>query len=186
MTAQVTESGVLARRYARALFELADEAKAVDEVAADLSLLAEAIADSADLERLIRSPIISREDQGKVMGLILEGMGAKDLTRRFVGVLARNRRLFALPAVIAAFRALLAQRRGEAVAEVVSAAPLTVTQQQALAAALKRVTGSEVAVTTRVDPGLLGGLVVKLGSRMVDSSLRTKLLRLRFAMKGVA
>lgn len=175
----------LAGRYAKALFALADEAKQLDAVADDLRSLARMIGGSADLTRLIRSPVLSRADQGKALAAVLDKAGIGDLTRRFAGVVAANRRLFVLPDMIKAFLAELASRRGEATAEVVSAKELTEQQKQALLDSLRRAVGTAVAVEARVDPGLLGGLVVKIGSRMVDSSLRTKLQQLRLAMKGI-
>lgn len=185
MSAQASESGGLVERYARALFELADESSALETVAGDLRTLAAMIAASADLRRLIRSPVISRADQGAAMDQVLRGAGIGDLTRRFVGVLASNRRLFALSSIINGYLAMLARRRGETGAEVVSAAELSETQVKAISAALKAAVGTEVAITRRVDPQLIGGLIVRVGSRMVDSSLRTKLARLRLAMKGI-
>lgn len=175
----------LAGRYATALFALADEAKQLDAVAGDLRNLARMIVGSADLTRLIRSPVLSRAEQGKALEAVLEKAGAGDLTRRFAGVVSANRRLFVLPGIIAAFLAELASRRGEATAEVVSAKELSEQQKQALSDSLRRAVGTTVSVEARVDPGLLGGLVVKVGSRMVDSSLRTKLQQLRLAMKGI-
>jgi F-type H+-transporting ATPase subunit delta len=143
------------------------------------------VAESADLKRLIRSPVLSRQEQGKAMEALLVAAGMSDLTRRFVGLLVHNRRLFLLAAIINAFQDLLAGRRGEAAAEVTSAKALTDRQRAAIAAALKQVSGAEVSIAEKVDPELLGGLVVRMGSRMVDSSLRTKLQRMRLAMKGV-
>lgn len=175
----------LAGRYATALFDLAESDKLLDRVDADLGQIGQMIEASADLTRLIRSPVISREDQGRAMDAVLDKAGMCGLTRNFVGTLARNRRLFALKAMIAAYQALLAARRGEATAEVVSAKPLTKMQLNAIAAVLKKAIGSKVAIDAKVDDGLLGGLIVKIGSRMVDSSLRTKLQQMRFAMKGM-
>lgn len=175
----------VAGRYATALFDLAESEKQLDRVADDLGQLAAMVEASADLKRLIRSPVISRDDQGRAMAEVLKKAGMSELTRNFVGVVARNRRLFALPWMIAAYQSLLASRRGEATAEVVSARALGKNQLEAIAGQLKKAIGTKVAVSTRVDAGLLGGLVVKVGSRMFDSSLRTKLQRLRFAMKGI-
>lgn len=186
MSAEITGATGLAGRYATALFDLAEQEKSLDRVADDLAGLGRMIAESKDLRRLIRSPVISREDQGRAMAAVLEKAKMSALTRNFVGVAARNRRLFQLPAMIAAFRALLAGRRGEATAEVKSAKPLTKAQSDRLGQALKKAIGSKVAIDAAVDEGLLGGLVIKVGSRMVDSSLRTKLQRLRLAMKGTA
>jgi F-type H+-transporting ATPase subunit delta len=176
----------LAGRYATALFELADQEKSLDQVAQDLRQLAGMIRESKDLQRALRSPVISRQSQGKAMAALLDKAGASTLTKRFVGVVAENRRLFTLPDIIDSYLALLAGRRGEISAEVTSAQPLNDGQLGALKAALKKAMGAEIAVNAKVDPGLLGGLIVRLGSRMVDSSLRTKLQRLRLAMRGVA
>lgn len=176
----------LGGRYATALFELAHEAKALDPVAADLAALDGMLAASEDLRRLVASPVITRDEQGRAMGALLTTMGAHDLTRRVIGLMAQKRRLFALADVIRAYRRLLAARRGEVAAEVTSARPLGADQAAAIAAALKDALGREVAVETKVDPALIGGLVVRVGSRMIDNSLRTKLQRLQFAMKGIA
>lgn len=185
MSAEISGATGVAGRYATALFDLAETKKQLDRVAQDLADLGSMIDGSADLNRLIRSPVISREEQGRAMAAVLKKAGMSALTGNFVGVVARNRRLFALPAMIAAYRSLLAARRGEATAEVVSARPLTKKQTEAIGAQLKKAIGTKVAINTKVDEGLLGGLVVKVGSRMIDSSLRTKLQRLRFAMKGI-
>jgi F-type H+-transporting ATPase subunit delta len=185
VSAEITGATGLAGRYATALFELAEEEKQLDRVAQDLAELTHMIDASPDLKRLLRSPVIARDDQGRAMAEILEKAGTSDLVRNFVGVVARNRRLFALASMIAAYRSLLAARRGEASAEVVSARELNKKQHEAIAAQLRKVVGGKVAVSTRIDAGLLGGLVVKVGSRMFDSSLRTKLQRLRFAMRGI-
>ena len=175
----------LAGRYARALFDLAEPDKFLDRVAKDLGRLGGMIRESGDLKRLIQSPVISREDQGRAIAAVLQKAKMCELTRQFVGVVAQNRRLNQLPAMIAAYQAILAARRGEATAEVVSAAALTKTQLNKISGSLKKAIGSDVAVVARQDKGLLGGLVVKVGSRMVDSSLRTKLQKLGFAMKGM-
>jgi F-type H+-transporting ATPase subunit delta len=175
----------LAERYAAALYELADEGKALDKVADDLRALDKLIAGSADLARLIRSPVLDRRDQGRAVKAVLDAMGAQALTQKFLGLVAQNRRLFALPAMIRAYLTTLAQRRGEIAAEVTSAGKLTKAQEDAVTAALRQAMGSKVTVETKVDPSLLGGLVVRVGSRMVDSSLKTKLHRLELAMKGL-
>ncbi|MBK8907988.1 MAG: F0F1 ATP synthase subunit delta [Rhodospirillales bacterium] len=185
MPSQARKSGGLAKRYAIALFELAEEAKALDRVEADLEQLTAMLGESADLRRLIRSPVIGRDDQGRAMAALTASVGMHDLTRRFAGLLARNGRLFALPEVIGAYREILAGRRGKSAAEVISAKALTEAQKSAIANALQKATGGDVAISASVDPELLGGLIVRIGSRMVDSSLRTKLQRLRLAMKGV-
>ncbi len=180
-------SGVtgLAERYATALFELAVEGDALDRVSGDLAALGAMLTDSADLGRLVRSPVLSRAEQMQAMAAILERAGAADLTRRFVGLLAERRRLFALAAAIDAFDRLCAAHRGEVRADVTSAAELDEAQLGAIRAAIKRMVGGNVAVDASVDKGLIGGLVVRVGSRMFDASLRTKLQRLHLAMKGV-
>ena len=180
-------SGVsgIAARYATALYDLAEEAKALDTVAGDLRDVAAMIEASDDLRRLIRSPLFRREEQTRAIAALMEKAGVSDLTRRFVGVVAGNRRLFALPAMVDAFLRILAARRGEVAVEVTSARPLTEEQVQALVAALKRKVGDKIGIALKVDPALIGGLVVRVGSRMIDSSLRTKLQRLQLAMKGV-
>ncbi len=185
MSAEMIGATGLAGRYATALFDLAETDKLLDRVAGDLGQLDRMIEDSADLTRLIRSPVISRDDQGRAIGAVLEKAKMCGLTRNFVGTVAQNRRLFTLKAMIAAYQGLLAARRGEATAEVVSAKPLTKKQLGTIGGQLKKAIGSDVAIDARVDDGLLGGLIVKIGSRMVDSSLRTKLQKLRFAMKGI-
>jgi len=175
----------LADRYAAALFDLADDRKALDQVADDLRQLRTMLADSADLRRLVRSPIFSRADQGRAVTAVAEHAGLTVLTRNFLGLVAQNRRLFAIPAMIDAFLGPLAARRGEVTAEIVTAQTLTPMQLDAVNEQLRKAVGSKVAVEVRVDPALLGGLVVKVGSRMVDASLRSKLHRLQLAMKGV-
>jgi F-type H+-transporting ATPase subunit delta len=176
----------VAGRYALALFELARDGGALDAVAADLAAFKTLLDESADLRRLIRSPVISREDQGKALAAIAERAGFAELTARFFGVVAEHRRLFALPAMIEAYRAMLAEHKGEVGAELVSAVPLQEQQIATLAQQLSRAVGKQVMLSTRVDPGLLGGLVVRVGSRMLDASLRTKLRQLELAMKGAA
>ena len=167
------------------MFDLADESKQLDAVADDLRQLKAMIGASADLLRLLRSPVLTRADQGRAMEAILGQAGAGDLVRRFVGLVAENRRLFALPEMIEAFLADLARRRGEVTATVTSAAPLTEAQRNALDDSLRRAVGGKVSVELKTDPSLIGGLVVKVGSRLVDSSLKSKLQRLQLAMKGV-
>jgi F-type H+-transporting ATPase subunit delta len=175
----------IAGRYAAALYGLADESKELDAVAADLTALKAMIAESEELRRLVRSPRIARRDQAKVMAALLKRAEMGTKVRRFVGVVAQHRRLFLLSAMIDAFLATLAARRGELLAEVRSAAPLAASQVEALKAQLAKAAGKAVNLAFKVDPALLGGLVVKLGSRMVDSSLRSKLQRLELAMKGI-
>ncbi len=175
----------IAGRYANALFELAREAGTVDEVAEELEAIGALIDESADFRRLIASPTFSARQQQSALGVILERIGASETTTNFLLVAARNRRLFALPGMISAFARLVAESRGETPAEVISAHPLNATQQKSLAGALRQAIGKNVKLTTKVDPALLGGLVVRVGSRMIDTSLRTKLNSLRLAMKEV-
>jgi F-type H+-transporting ATPase subunit delta len=186
LAAQTSEHGGLATRYAAALFDLADSKKALDAVAGDLTSLQKMIGESDDLRLLMNSPILDREQQTKAMAAIAKAAGFNDLTQKFVGLVAQNRRLFTLSAMIKAFLKQLADRRGEMTAEVTAARALTSDQQAAVAEAIKRAVGSKVSIDVKVDPSLLGGLVVRVGSRMIDSSLKTKLQKLQLAMKGVA
>ena len=178
-------TGLIAERYASALYELADSAKALDQIAADLRSMKVMMAASADLVRLIRSPVLGRADQSRAVTALAEKAGFHDLTRRVLGTVAANRRLFTLSSVIEGFLAELARRRGEATADVTSAVSLTPAQTAALEEALRSAVGSKVTVDLKVDKSLIGGLVVRVGSRMIDTSLATKLRRLRLAMKGV-
>jgi F-type H+-transporting ATPase subunit delta len=168
-----TPSGV-AGRYAIALFELALEEKALETVERDLNRFASALDAVEDLRRLVRSPVFTAEEQQRAIAAILEKMEIEGLTANFLKLIARNRRLFAAPDMIKAFRALLARHRGQASAEVTSALSLTEGQLRALQTALKAALHKDVQLDQKVDATLLGGLVVKVGSRMVDSSLRTK------------
>jgi F-type H+-transporting ATPase subunit delta len=173
----------MAGRYATALFELALEANAVDAVKAELDRFDALVAESADLNRLVRSPVFSTEQQLQALSAVLERAGIGGLTANFLKLVASNRRLFAVRDMIKAFRALVAQHKGEATASVTVAEPLKDQHVDALRAALRSVTGKDVDLDVKVDPAILGGLVVKLGSRMVDSSLRTKLNAIKHAMK---
>lgn len=175
----------MAGRYALALLELADEKKELDTVAGDLRNLKQILAESEDMRRLVSSPLYSREQQSNATAAILDKVGVSDLTRRFVLVVADNRRLFVLAQMIEAYLAELSRRRGEMTATVTSAQDLSESQQQALSEALKKSMGSQVQLDLTVDPSLIGGMIVKVGSRMIDSSLRSKLQRLQLAMKGV-
>jgi F-type H+-transporting ATPase subunit delta len=176
----------LAQRYAAALFELADERKELDQVANDLVTIRAAIQESPDLQRLLSSPLLDRAQQGRALAALLERLGVGVTVRNFVAVAARNRRLFALKPMADAFLADLARRRGEVRAEVVSARPLSDAQHQRLLEMLRRATGGKVAVDAAVDESLIGGLVVRVGSRQIDTSLKTKLSRLQLAMKGAS
>ena len=170
-------------RYATALFELARDEKSVDAVKADLDRFDALLGDSADLRRLVRSPVFSADTQLKALIAVLDKAGITGIAANFLKVLTRNRRLFAVTDVIRAFRALVAKFKGEASADVTVAERLTDRNLDALKTALKSVTGKDVALNVKVDPSIIGGLVVKLGSRMVDSSLRTKLNSIKHAMK---
>lgn len=185
MAAEATGVSGIAGRYATALYELADGAKSLDAVAADLKSIRAMIEASPELSRVIRSPLMGRDLQSKAVLAVLEAAKIGDLTRRFVGVVARNRRLFALPQLISAFLGLLATRRGEVTAHVASAQALTPDQTAAVTDALRKAMGSKIVVETKVDPSLIGGLVVRVGSRMVDTSIKTKLQKLQLAMKGI-
>jgi F-type H+-transporting ATPase subunit delta len=176
--------GGLAGRYANALFELAQESKAVDAVSSDLASLRKALETSPDLTRLVRSPVFSAQDQAKALKAILTQMKAGELTVKFVLLLASKRRLFALTQVIKSYESRVAKSRGETEAEVASARALSDAEIGELKSVLKSKLGKEPRLHTKIDPTLLGGLVVKVGSRMIDSSLRTKLDGLRAAMKG--
>lgn len=185
MAAQKSEQGGLATRYSVALFELADEKHALDAVSADLAVLGRMIAESDDLKTLISSPLMKRADQVKAIDAVAKAAQLGELSRRFVGLVASNRRLYALPAIIKAFQKLLADKRGEMTAEVTAAHPLTDAQRATVSDAIKRVVGGKVSIDVKVDPSLLGGLIVRVGSRMIDSSVRTKLQKLQLAMKGI-
>lgn len=177
-------SGV-AERYATALFELALEGGQLDAVDADLSRFTSLLAESDDLSRLVKSPVFSAEDQLRAITAVLAKAGIGGIVGNFVKVAANNRRLFAVPGMIVAFKRLLSRHRGEVSAEVTSAEPLTDAQTAALKEALRASIGKDVAIAATVDPALIGGLVVKVGSRMIDTSLRTKLNSLKIAMKEV-
>lgn len=174
----------LSGRYASALFELASEAGTVTAVESDLDNLAAALRESAELSALIRNPEVSREALGRVLAGIGDKLALANLTKNFLGVLAQNRRAGELPAVIRAFHAIAAAQRGEVSAEVASAHPLTDEQLSALEGKLRAREGRTVKLKTRVDPDLLGGLVVTVGSKRIDGSIRTRLNSLAQAMKG--
>jgi F-type H+-transporting ATPase subunit delta len=170
-------------RYATALFELARDEKSIDAVKADLDRFDAMLADSADLTRLVRSPVFSAEMQSRALAAVLDKAGISGIAANFLKVLTANRRLFAVRDVNHAFRAMVARFKGEAIADVTVAENLSDKHLGALKTALKSVTGKDVALNVNVDPSIIGGLVVKLGSRMVDSSLRTKLNSIKHAMK---
>jgi F-type H+-transporting ATPase subunit delta len=184
--AEVTSlvSGV-AERYATALFELALDADALAATEGDIDRFAALLAESEDLKRLVRSPAFSADEQLRAIAAVLDKAGIGGLVANLVKVTAANRRLFTLPDVIAAFKRLAADHRGEIAAAVTSAEPLADGQVDSLKAALKEALGKDVTLEARVDPSLIGGLIVNVGSRMIDGSLRTKLNGLRLAMKEV-
>jgi len=185
LAAESAQASGLSSRYATALFELADSDKALDTVASDLAVVQRMVDESPDLRQAMQSPVVRREDQADAVTALAERAGLGHLVRNFLGVLARNRRLWALPHIVESFNAKLAARRGEATAEVVSAIPLDHEQLAAVKDSVSRYAGKAVLLKTSVDPNLLGGLVVRIGSRMVDASLRTRLQQLELAMRGV-
>ncbi len=175
----------MAGRYATALFELARDANAIDTVNADLERFDALIVESADLTRLLRSPVFTADEQSRALTAILARLGLSGIAANFLKVVAANRRLFAVRDMVRGFRALVARHKGEVTAQVTVAEPLAVPHVDAIKSALRSVTGKDVRVDVRVDPSVIGGLIVKLGSRMVDSSLRTKLNSIKHAMKEV-
>ncbi|WP_082733744.1 F0F1 ATP synthase subunit delta [Polycladidibacter hongkongensis] len=185
MTDNVSLISGVALRYASALIDLAEEQGALAEVETGLNQLEALLKESEDLDRLVKSPVFSAEVQTKAISAIMDKAGITGLTANFVKLVATNRRLFAIASMIAGFRAQLAARRGEVTAEVTSASELSGEHIAALKEALNASTGKNVNIAAKVDPSLIGGLIVKIGSRMVDTSLRTKLNSLKFAMKEV-
>ena len=174
----------LAGRYASALFGLARDEKQIDAVSRSVDALNQALADSRELQQLVTSPLVDRNQAGKAFAAIAGQLNLDPVTANFLSVLARNGRKSKLPQVIRSFRALAAEHRGETSAEVISAHPLNDEQIEALKAKLRNRIGRDVAIDARTDPQILGGLIVKVESQMIDSSLRTKLNRLAQAMKG--
>lgn len=174
----------LGGRYATALFDLARQQGQLTAVESSLTTVSSAMTESADLSALVKSPLVGRDDAARAIAALVPVLGLDPLTANFLGVLAQNRRLGDLPAIIRAFRDLAARSRGETNAEVVSAHPLDDSQVDALKQQLRHRVGREVAIDLKVDPTLLGGLVVKIGSQMIDSSIKTRLNTLAHAMKG--
>ena len=185
MTASSSLTAGAAGRYATALFELAQQAGSLDQTEADLQALGAALADSPDLGSLMRDPIYTREEQGNAMAAIGQKMGLSPLVQNVVGLMASKRRLFAVPELITVFEALMAEHRGEVTADVTAARPLSDVQSDALVAQIKSATGREVKLNVSVDESIIGGLIVKVGSKMIDSSIRSKLNSLQNAMKEV-
>lgn len=182
MSANILAS--LAGRYAGALFELARDGKAIDKVEKSLAIVAKAVAESADLKALTSNPVLSRDAGKKAIAAVAKSLKLDPLTAKTLGVLAENRRLAETASVARAFASLAASHRGEVTAEVTSAHALTAAQAKALAAKLKARVGSDVAITSKVDPSLLGGMTVKIGSTLIDNSIKTRLNSLANAMKG--
>lgn len=178
----VTVSGV-AERYAAALFDLARDENALDAVAGDLTNFQALLDESEDLTRLVRSPVFSADEQTRAVTAVLDKAGIKGLAANLIKVAAANRRLFAVPEMIVAYRRMLSKERGEIFASVTSAEPLSDSQVATLKAALKDAMGKDVLLDQKVDAALIGGLIVQVGSRMIDTSLRTKLNAMKYAMK---
>jgi F-type H+-transporting ATPase subunit delta len=176
----------MAGRYAVALFELAKDERQLEVVERDVAAFQAMLEASADLRRLVKSPVIAAEAQARALAALLAKAGISGLTSNFLQLIVRNRRLFALGDMLKGFQSLLARERGEVSADVASAHPLSADQLKVLSDSLRAAIGKNVQIRTRVDPNLLGGLIVKVGSKMIDSSLRTKLNNLKVAMKGVA
>lgn len=183
MAGTQTEISGIAGRYANALFELALDEKAIDRVQKDLSSFGDMLGSSSDMQRLVTSPVFTAEEQGGAIDAILAKAGIKGIAANFLGLVARNRRLFAVDDMIKAYRALVADHRGEVTAEVTTAAKLTPAQTKSLQSELDKAIGKKVQIDQQVDPTLLGGMIVKVGSRMIDSSIRTKLDNMKLAMK---
>lgn len=177
-------SGV-AERYASSLFDLALEENALPAVSAALDAFQGLIDESEDLGRLVKSPVFTAEEQLNAVSAVLDKAGIAGLAANFIKVAASNRRLFAVPGMIKSFREIYARHRGEASADVTTAHALSAAQEKELKEALKGVTGKDVTINVTVDPSILGGLIVKVGSRQIDSSLRTKLSTLKLSLKEV-
>ena len=186
MTAKEQSVSGMPGRYATALFELAQQEEAVEVVGEALLRFANLVEQSPDLMRLVRNPVFSADDQIRALNAVLERTAISGLAAKLVLLAAQNRRLYAILDMIGAYQALRAEAKGETTAEVTSAEPLSSSQMQALKDELAQLLGRSISLTTKVDSTILGGLVVKAGSRMVDSSLRTKLNNLKTAMKGTA
>jgi F-type H+-transporting ATPase subunit delta len=173
----------MAGRYATALFELALESSAVEQVQANLKAFNALVASSPDLQRLVRSPVFSADEQARALEAVLDKASISGIARNFLRVVAANRRLFAVDQIIRGFNRHVARHKGELTAEVTVAEPLNDARMTDIRDALKAVTAKDVTIDVTVDPSIIGGLKVKVGSRMVDASLRTKLNSIKFAMK---
>ena len=181
----VSISSGIAGRYATAVFELAREAKGLTALEKDVEALDAALAASADLRTVISSPVYTRDDQGRAIAAIAAKMGLSQVLTGTLGLMAQNRRLFVLPQLLSALRDMIAAEKGEVTAEVWSAQPLSAAQSKDLAASLKKTVGKTVKLKAAVDDSLIGGLIVKVGSKMIDTSIRSKLASLQNAMKEV-
>jgi F-type H+-transporting ATPase subunit delta len=181
----VSISSGIAARYATALFELASDAGALDGLEADIETLAAALDESAEFTALISSPIVTRAEQGAAIEAIARKAGLSELMRSTLGLMATKRRLFVLPQLVAAVRARIAEEKGEVTAQVTAAKKLTQAQETALSAALKEQFGKDVKISMAVDESLIGGLVVRVGSKMIDTSIKAKLANLQNSMKEV-
>lgn len=185
MSEPASISAGIAGRYATAVFELAKEAKGLAALEADIAALGAALNDSADLRAVIASPVYSRDDQAKAMAALAKKMKLSATLAGTLGLMASNRRLFVLPQLLSTLQAKIAEEKGEVTADVTAAAALTKAQSDKLAASLKKTFGKTVKLNTTVDEDLIGGLVVKVGSKMIDTSIRSKLASLQNAMKEV-
>lgn len=185
MSGTASFSHGIAGRYATALFEIAKEAKKLPAVEKDLDTVEAALNESADLRELIANPVYTRAEQGAVMAEVAAKMGLGAELANTIGVMASKRRLFALPAMIASVKSLIADEKGEVTAEVTSAKALTKAQSDKLAASLKKTFGKDIVINAAVDESIIGGLIVKVGSKMIDTSIKSKLSNLQNAMKEV-
>ena len=185
MTASSSLTSSAAGRYATALFELAKDEGSLEATETDLKALEAALEESADLRHLIQSPIHSRDQQARALGAVAEKMGLGTLTKNVLGLMASKRRIFALPKLIEIFAALMAEHRGEVTADVTSAKALTDAQTEKLVAELKSSVGRDVNLNVTVDESIIGGLIVKVGSKMIDTSIRSQLASLQNVMKEV-
>lgn len=185
MSSSTSLTSGVAGRYATALFEIARDDAAIDKVEADVTALEAAIAESGELRQLLSSPIYTREEQGRAVRALADKMGLGREVANTLGLMANNRRLFVLPGVIAQLKALIADLRGEVTAEVTAARPLSKAQTHSLTETLRKQIGKDVALDVTVDESLIGGLVVKVGSRMIDTSIRSRLASLQNVMKEV-
>ena len=185
MTASTSLTAGAAGRYATALFELAGETDSRDRAETDLTALLQALEDSADLDQLIRNPTYTRDEQGKAMAAICDALALSPMVKNVVGLMASKRRLFALPEMIQGYQALMADLRGEMSADVTAARTLSEAQIAALSDQIKTATGRDVNLKVTVDEDIIGGLIVKVGSKMIDTSIRSRLNNLQNAMKEV-